>query len=309
VITAVLPLVELLLIVTCPLAEPVDVGLNSICNVTDCVGFSVIGKLSPGIVNPVPLIATEFTVTGEVPVDVRVRACVAAVFTITLPKFSLTELTASSGLSAAVLVPLREMTVVPPTNELLLIVSCPLADPVATGSNCTCSVIDWVGLNVAGRLPPTRVNPAPVTLAESTVTGAVPVEIRVTDRTVDVFSVTLPKFSLPALTVSCGLGAAVLVPLRETTVVLPVDELLRIVSCPLDDPVAKGLNSTCSVTDCIGFNVVGRLAPTRLKPAPVTVPESTVTGAVPVDVSVRDCVIDALVITLPKLRLPALTVN
>ena len=98
------------------------------------------------------------------------------------------------------------------------------------GRNCTCRVSDCVGFNVAGRLPPTIVKPAPLMFAESIVSGEVPVEVSVNDCVVDVLSVTLPKLRLAALTVSCGLGAAVLVPLRDTTAVLPVDELLVMVS-------------------------------------------------------------------------------
>jgi hypothetical protein len=41
----VLPVVELLLIVSCPVKAPTVVGLNCTCNVNDCVGFSVTGKL------------------------------------------------------------------------------------------------------------------------------------------------------------------------------------------------------------------------------------------------------------------------
>jgi hypothetical protein len=180
-ITEVLPVVELLLIVTCPPAEPVDIGLNCTCKVTDCVGFSVIGKLCARIVNPVPLMAAEFTVTAEVPVDVRVRTCVATVFTVTLPKFRLRALTVSCGLGAALLVPLSKTTAVLSVDELLLIVSCPLADPIVVGLNCTCNVTDCVGFNVTGRLPPRIAKPAPVTTAEFTVTGAVPAEVSVND--------------------------------------------------------------------------------------------------------------------------------
>jgi hypothetical protein len=39
------------------------------------------------------VIASEFTVTGDVPVDVRVSDCVVAVFTATLPKLRLAALT------------------------------------------------------------------------------------------------------------------------------------------------------------------------------------------------------------------------
>jgi hypothetical protein len=67
-------------------------------------------------------------------------------------------------------------------------------------------------------------------VAEFTVTGDVPVDVNVNDCVVAVLTTTLPKLRLAALTASCGLGAAVLVPFRATTAVLPVDELLLIVS-------------------------------------------------------------------------------
>ena len=65
--------------------------------------------------------------------------------------------------------------------------------------------------------------------AEFTVTGAVPVEVSVSDCVVAVFTVTLPKLKLAALTVNCGLGAAMLVPPKVTCAADPVDELLLIV--------------------------------------------------------------------------------
>jgi hypothetical protein len=91
-----------------------------------------------------------------------------------------------------------------------------------------------------------------------------------------------------ALTVNCGLGAAVLVPLRATTVVEPVDELLLIVIWPLAVPVVVGRYCTCSVTVCVGFRVTGKLPPTIAKPVPVIAAELTITGEVPVEVSVND---------------------
>jgi hypothetical protein len=70
-----------------------------------------------------------------------------------------------------------------------------------------------------------------------------------------------------------------------------------------------GRNCTCSVIDCIGFSVTGRLEPTIAKPTPMFEAEFTVTGDVPVDVNVSDCVVAVFTVTLPKLRLPALTAN
>ena len=66
--------------------------------------------------------------------------------------------------------------------------------------------------------------------AELIVTGEVPDEVNVSDWVVEVFTVTLPKLKVAALTANCGLGAGVLVPPRVTCVVDPVDESLVIVS-------------------------------------------------------------------------------
>jgi hypothetical protein len=67
--------------------------------------------------------AAEFTVTADVPDDVSVMDCVVAVFTVTLPKLKLVALTVNCGFVAAVPVPLRVTAVVPPVDELLLMVS------------------------------------------------------------------------------------------------------------------------------------------------------------------------------------------
>ena len=99
-----------------------------------------------------------------------------------------------------------------------------------------------MGLRVSGKLPPTMVKPVPVIEAELTVTGEVPVEVRVIAWMVGEFTVTLPKLRLAVLTESCGLRAAVPVPLRATTAELAVEELLVMVIWPVSDTVAVGLN-------------------------------------------------------------------
>lgn len=89
--------------------------------------------------------------------------------------------------------------------------------------------------------------PAPASAAELIVTGAVPVDVSVTDWVDVEFTVTSPKVKLAVLTVNCGLAAAVPVPLRLTTAVPPLDELLSMVSCPAAAPVADGTKRTASV--------------------------------------------------------------
>jgi hypothetical protein len=46
-----------------------------------------------------------------------------------------------------------------------------------------------------------------------------------------------------------------------------------------------------------------------VKPAAVIAAEVNVTGVVPDDVRISDCVVAVFTVTLPKLRLPALIVN
>ena len=104
------------------MAVPGAVGRYCTCNVIDCVGFSVDGRLPPTIVKPAPETAAELIVTGEVPVDVNVSDCVVAVFTVTLPKLKVATLTVNCGLGAAVLVPSRVTCALEPVDESLLIV-------------------------------------------------------------------------------------------------------------------------------------------------------------------------------------------
>jgi hypothetical protein len=170
------------------------------------------GKLWATIVNPGPLIAAEFTVTADVPVEVSVTACVVDVFTVTLPKLRLPVLTVRYGLGAGRLLPLNATAVVLPVDESLLIVNWPLALPVTVGLNCTCRVTDWFGFSVTGRLPPTNENPAPLIAAELTVTADVPVEVSVTACVVDVFTVMLPKFSCVVFSDNCADSWGVLRP-------------------------------------------------------------------------------------------------
>ena len=84
-------------------------------------------------------------------------------------------------------------------------------------------------------MAPDTAKPAPLSVAELIVTGAVPVEVNVTGCVEALFTVTSPNVKLAVLIVSCeldgcGLDTVVPVPLRLTTAVVLVDELLWIVS-------------------------------------------------------------------------------
>jgi hypothetical protein len=83
-------------------------------------------------------------------------------------------------LGAAVPVPLKPITAVAPDEELLVTVNCPFATPVEVGLKVTFRVRAWPGFKVTGNVAPETANPAPVAVAELILSGAVPVEVKVT---------------------------------------------------------------------------------------------------------------------------------
>jgi hypothetical protein len=230
--------------------------------------LSVIGKLPPTVVKPAPVIEAALRVTGDVPDEVSVTDRVVEVLTVTLPKLRLVVLTVSCAF-AAIPVPLNATTAVLPLVELLLMVSCPAAAPVAVGRNCTCRVTDWLGLSVTGKLPATKEKADPAIEAEFTVTAEVPEELSVSEPFAEEFTVTLPKLRVEELSVNIGLAAAIPVPVRATATVLPLAELLLTLSCPEAAPATVGRNCNWRVTDWFGLNVIGKLFAARVKPAPV----------------------------------------
>jgi hypothetical protein len=154
------------------------------------------------------------------------------------------------------------------------------------------------------------VKPAPAIEAEFTVTAEVPDDVSVNEPVAEEFMVTLPKLRVEALSINFGLAAAaVAVPVRATAAVLPLAELLLIVSCPVSVPTAVGKNRNCKVTEWFGLSVTGKLPETMVKPAPEIEAEFTVTAEVPDDVSVTEPVAEEFTVTLPKLRAEALSVN
>lgn len=103
--------------------------------------------------------------------------------------------------------PLRLITVTGLLDELLTMLSWPVAAPAVVGSNCTASVTTWLGFKVSGKLPPNTENPAPATVAALTVTAAVPLEVRVTDIETAAFKTTLPNDKRLVLTLNPGIAA------------------------------------------------------------------------------------------------------
>jgi hypothetical protein len=141
-------------------------------------------------VNP-PLAAAAFNVTVQ----------------LSVPEPTIDELAQLSPVNTGTPVPLRLTAVDDPASELLVNVIWPVAEPAAVGLNCTLSVAVWPGASVTGRPSPEMEKLLPNSAAALTVTGAVPVEDRVSGCVTAEFTGTLPKARLEALIPSVGIAA------------------------------------------------------------------------------------------------------
>ena len=91
---------ELLPMLSCPVTEPAVDGLNVSVSVTACPGLSVAGRLMADAEKPLPVTVIDFTVTAEVPVEVKVTVCVVELFTTTPPNEIVVAFTDSVGVPA-----------------------------------------------------------------------------------------------------------------------------------------------------------------------------------------------------------------
>ena len=189
-------------------------GSNCTSSVIAKLGFKVTGNVAPDIVKPVPLNVAELMVTGAVPVELNVTGIVEDVFTVTLPNARLVGLTVNVGTAAF------------SCKAKLLETLLALAVRVTA---CAVVTEDTVA-----------VNPALLALAgTTTVAGTVTAALLLVKPTLKpplpavVVSVTVHA-SLPAPVIDALLhdnalnaaGTAVPVPVRLTTAVPLVDELL-----------------------------------------------------------------------------------
>jgi hypothetical protein len=209
----------------------------------------------------------------------------------------------------AVPVPLRLTSALLPEVELLVMVSCPVDVPAATGVKTTVSFTAMVGLRVTGNVRPEIVNPEPVMLALLTVTGALPVDVKVRVWVADDSTAVLPKFRLVALIVRTGFEALVPVPVRDTVAVAFEDESLVTTKLPVAAPETVGVKVICKFRVWPGFSLRGKAIAAVENPEPLTDTPLRVTGPVPVELSVMAMVAVLFTVTLPKLRLVALTVS
>ena len=188
--------------------------------------------MAPETEKPAPLIVAELIVTAEVPVEDRVTDCVVAVFTGSLPKLMLDELTLSVETDAF------------NCNANVCDVLPALAVRVTAWAVLT-------AVTVAEKLA--LVAPAATVTDPGTVTAELLLERLTANPPVDAaeFSETVHE-SVPApvmeeLVQETPVSTGVPVPLRLTVVEAPAEELLASTSVPLAAPAVLGLNWIVSV--------------------------------------------------------------
>jgi hypothetical protein len=142
-------------------------------------------------------------------------------------------------------------------GALLDTASCPLTEPAEVGLNWTERTSAWPGLRVAGKLPPDTENPEPEIESTLIDTGAVPLDVTVTDFVTAVPTETLPNANDEALRLSDGVPTDELDPLSLMIVVFDVDPCVAV-----------------SVTDCEAVT-----AATVAENVALFAPEATTTEA------------------------------
>jgi hypothetical protein len=190
------------------------------------------GRPSLEIENPLPASVSALTVTAAVPVEDRVNVCVVAVFTLTLPKDRLDELTLSVG--------------TPAPSDRTKVSATPPALPVSV---TVCGVLtdETVAVKLAVVEPATTVTVAGTVTALlllARLTAKPPVGAAAFNVTVQL---SVPAPVIEPLVQLSPLNTGTPLPLRLTAVEVPVEELLVRVSEPEMAPAVVGSNCTVSV--------------------------------------------------------------
>jgi len=128
------------------------------------------------------------------------------------------------------------------------------------------------------------VKPDPDRLAPLTITGAVPLDVKVTGWTAGVPTATLPKATVLELTVrpapAAGAAAATPLPVNWTVEVGFPGELLAITNCAETAPVFEGPNWTFRVAVLLAATVYGNVpAPLKENRLLLTVSPEITTGS------------------------------
>jgi hypothetical protein len=162
-----------------PLAAPLVVGEKSTVNERLWPAVSVKGKDKALRLNPVPPAAAAEMVRLEPPVLVTVSDKLVLLATWTLPNARLVGL----GPRAPCVTPVPESGMLKLGFEPLeVMLTLPLAAPLAVGEKSTVKDLLWPAVSVNGKDKPLKLNPVPVAVAAEIVRLDPPALVRVSDK-------------------------------------------------------------------------------------------------------------------------------
>src|SRR5208282_3167953 len=284
-------------IVTLPLAAPLAVGANTTLNVVLCPAVSVTGSVSPFKLNPVPLADAAEIVRLDPPVLLSVSLSDFELPSCTLPNARLVGF----AVSVPCVTPVPESAMLKLESDPLdVIVTLPLAAPLAVGANTTLNVVLCPAVSVKGNVSPLKLNPVPLADAAEIVRLDPPVLLSVSLNDFELPSCTLPNARLVGFAVS----VPCVTPVPESAMLkLESDPLDVIVTLPLAAPLAVGANTTLNDVLWPAVSVKGSVSPLKLNPVPLADAAEIVRLDPPVLLSVSLSDFELPVCTLPNARL------
>jgi len=181
-----------------------------------------------------------------------------------------------------------------------VMVTLPLALPAATGAKVTLKVALCPAASVAGVEIPLKEKPVPLVATFEIVTVDPPVLVTVSDRTLLLPSVTVPKLKLVGLAPRAPAARPVPDSATERDGFEPLEV---IVTLPVALPAVTGAKVTLKVALCPAVSMAGVEIPLTEKPVPLVATFEIVRVEPPVLVTVSDntCLLPS--ITLPKSKL------
>jgi hypothetical protein len=193
------------------------------------------------------------------------------------------------------------------TASLAIATLAPLELPGLLGENVTLSVVDCPGVRIVPPETPLALKPAPLTVTLDIFMSEFPVFVSVELSDLLLPSVTVLKFKLAGLTPS---EAFVAEPVPVTPI--NSGEGTPFVTSAIDPLIAEvepGVNAALNVTLEFGTIVVDVDNPVKLIPAPLAANCEKVSVALPLFLSVMGCEFVFPTTTFPKLTLEALAVT
>ena len=260
----------LLLIVTLPLAAPVDVGSKPTVRTAVCPGFRVIGALIPDTENAAPVAVAPLRISCAVPEDVTVTVWLVGVLTRTFPKATFVVLRLRPGTTAF---SCNGYVTDTPAEVAVRVAVCAVVTAVAVAVNAALAA-PAATVTEAGTVT------ALLLLVKLTVIAVAAVPVRVTAHA----SVAAPVSA--ALPQETALNVAPGCPVPLSVMVGELEALLPIVTDPLAAPVDVGSKPMVSTAVCPGFRVIGAPIPDTENAVPVTVAPFRISCAIPEEVTV-----------------------